>query len=255
MSGGWRIVLFLGVGAVAAAGATFLVALRPEPPLDTRIAAIVAAPRPVDAAQITSGKLAMERMPDEVAQNLELFSGEIVKNAQLLESKQARITGTCAPGSAIRIIGEDGSVRCQQLPRGVVSVSAVTAIPRLSTTTTEAAAVPGGSGRYQSGGEDDFLVAPVTLPDGALVTSFTYTYFDAAPDQDTEAYLYRSDDQPLASISSEGVGEKVRSATTETIQLHRIDTSRFAYFVYFQTSAKSGARLMPVSASISYRLP
>ncbi|MGZ6143258.1 MAG: hypothetical protein ACXWLM_07965 [Myxococcales bacterium] len=252
---GWRIVLFLAFGAVAAAAATFLVALRPDPPLDARLAAVVTAPRPVDAAQITTGKLAMDRMPEEVSSSLEMFSGEIVKNAQLLESKQARITGTCAPGSAIRIIGEDGSVRCQQLPRGVVSVSAVTAMPRLSTTTTEAAAVPGGSGRYQSGGEDDFLVAPVTLPDGAVVTSFSYTYFDASVEQDTEAYLYRSDDQPLASVGSEGVEEKVRSAVTESIQLHRIDTSRFAYFVYFQTSAKSGARLMPVSASISYRLP
>ena len=255
MSGGWRIVFFLVLGALAAAGATFLVALRPDPPIDARIAAVVTAPRPVDAAQITSGKLAMERMPEEVSANLELFSGEIVKNAQILESKQSRITGTCAPGSAIRIIGEDGSVRCQQLPRGVASVSAVTAIPRLSTTTTEAAAVAGGSGRYQSGGEDDFLVAPVTLPDGSIVTSFSYTFFDSSAEQDTEAYLYRSDDQPLASVGSEGVDEKVRSATTETVQLRRVDTSRFAYFVYFQTSAKSGARLMPVSASISYRLP
>jgi hypothetical protein len=250
-----RLFLLFALGAVAAAGATWFVLQRSDAPEEPpRAAAIVAAPRPVDAAQITTGKLAIERMPDEVTQNLEMFSGEIVKNAQLLESKQARITGTCAPGSAIRLIGEDGSVRCQQFPKGIVSVSAVTAIPRLSSTTTEAAAVTGGSGRYQSGGEDDFLVAPVSLPDGAIVQSFSYTFFDDAVGQDTEAYLYRSDDQPLASIGSDGLSEQPRTVTTETVQHRKID-GRFSYFVYFQTSARSGPRLMPISASISYRLP
>ncbi|TMA26113.1 MAG: hypothetical protein E6J88_09145 [Deltaproteobacteria bacterium] len=250
----WRLVLFLAAGAVAAAGATWIAVSRSEAPLETRAAAVVAPPRPVDAAQITTGKLAMERLPDELGASLEMFSGEIVRNAQLMETKQARITGACPPGAAIRVIGEDGSVRCQQFPRGVVAVSAVTAIPRLSTTVTEAAVVTGGSGRYQSGGDDDFLVAPVSLPDGAIVTSFSYTFFDDASEQDTEAYLYRSDDQPLASISSDGMSERVRTIATEGLQLRKID-GRFGYFVYFQTSARAGARLMPISASIAYRLP
>jgi hypothetical protein len=255
---GWRFVLFLCLGALVAAGGTLLAvrgeALLPETP---RTAAIVSPPRPppIDAAQIASGRIAMERMPDEVGTALEVFSDEIVKNAQALERKQARISGTCAPGSAIRIIGEDGSVRCQQLPRGVISLSAATAIPRLSSTTTEAANIHGGAGRYQSGGEDDYLVAPVTLPDGAIVTSFSYTYFDAATDADTEAYLYRSDDQPLALVASEGADERVRTGSTDKVVLRTVDAARYAYFVYFKISTRAGARLMPISASISYRLP
>src|SRR5207248_3112469 len=161
----------------------------------------------------------------------------------------------CAPGSAIRIIGEDGTVRCQQLPSGVVSVSAATSVPRLSTTASEAANVGGGAGRYQSAGDDDYLVAPVTLPDGAIVTSFSYTYFDASADVDTEAYLYRSDGQPLAIVESKGMDEHVRSGNTDKVVLRNIDAARYAYFVYFKTSTRAGARLMPISASITYRLP
>ena len=256
MSAG-RLILFMSLGAVAAAGATWFAIAHPfdDPPAAPPVAAaVVAPPHPVDAAQITTGKLAIERMPDEVTSSLEMFSGEIVKNAQMLESKQARVTGVCPPGAAIRVIGEDGSVRCQAFPKGVVAVSAVTAMPRLSSTVTEAAVVNGGAGRFQSGGEDDFLVAPVSLPDGAIVTSFSYTFFDSAAELDTEAFLYRSDDQPLASIGSDGMSDRVRTVSTENLQLRKVD-GRFAYFVYFQTSAKGGARLMPISASISYRLP
>lgn len=253
---GWRIALFVLLGAVVAAGATYLAVTQRPDPLPSA-AATVTPPRPpaIDAAQIGTGKIAMERLPDEVGKSLETFSEEIVKNAQALESKQARITGTCAPGSAIRIIGEDGSVRCQQLPKGVVSVAAIAAAPRLSATTTEAASVPGGAGRYQSGGADDYLVAPVALPDGAIVTSFSYTFFDASPEADTEAFLYRSDDQPLAVAESQGVDEQVRTVTTEKVQLRRVDAGRYSYFVYFQMSAAAGARVMPISASIAYRLP
>ncbi|HUJ27636.1 MAG TPA: hypothetical protein VLW85_16540 [Myxococcales bacterium] len=253
---GWRIALLVLLGALVAAGATWVaVQQRAESP--PTAAATLAQPHApvIDAAQIGTGKIAMERMPDEVGKSLETFSDEIVKNAQALEGKQARITGTCAPGSAIRIIGEDGSVRCQQLPKGVVSVSAIAATPRLSSTTTEAASVAGGAGRYQSGGADDYLVAPVTLPDGAVVTSFSYTFFDDAPEADTEAFLYRSDDQPLAVAESEGVDEQVRTVITEKVQLRRVDAGKYSYFVYFQMSAAAGARLMPISASIAYRLP
>ena len=62
----------------------------------------------------------------------QLIRWRVDRNAEAIEQKQARITGTCAPGSAIRVIGEDGSVSCQRLPRGVVSVSALVGVPRLT---------------------------------------------------------------------------------------------------------------------------
>jgi hypothetical protein len=219
-----------------------------------RPAAQPSGPR-IDAAQIATGRLQMERMPPEIGNALETYSEELVKNAERIETKQARITGTCAPGSAIRVIAEDGSVSCQRLPKGIASVTALAGVPRLASTVTAAGSAPGGVGRYQTQGEDDFLVVPVSLPDGAVVTSFSFVFWDAADGVDGGAYLYRSDDTPMALVPTSGAQSRVRTESTDQIAQRRIDASRYAYFVYFQVSARAGVDLMPISASITYRLP
>lgn len=212
--------------------------------------------KPIDAAIITSGQLAVERMPAEVTTALEIHSQEIVKTTELIASKQDRITGACAPGSAIRLVAADGTVVCQRFPKGVVSVTALAGVARVATTPTAQGSVTGGVGRFQAGGdEDDFLVVPVTLPDGALVTGFSYTFWDAHERADGAAYLYRSDDTVLAGVRTEGAREEVRVSETETIQSRRVDNAGFSYFVYMQLSAEAGSALMPIAASVSYRLP
>jgi hypothetical protein len=217
---------------------------------------------PIDASFITTGRVALERMPAEVTGALEVHSAEIARNATelektvaILETKQARISGTCAPGSAIRLVGPDGSVVCQRLPQGVLSVAALSAVPRSSTTGTAQGSVPGGVGRYQTAGEDDWLVAPVPLPDGAVVTGFSYVFWDADAAVDGAAYLYRSDDTPLAAVKTRGAASEVRIVDTEQIDQKKVDATAYGYFVYFQLSAKAGAALMPIAASVSYRLP
>jgi len=210
---------------------------------------------PIRAEEITEGRLSPERLPLEVNAALEAHSAEIIRNAEAIEQKQARVTGTCAPGSAIRLIGEDGSVSCQKLPRGVVSVTALVGVPRLSTTGTAQGSVKGGVGRFQTSGEDDFLVVPLTLPDGAQVTGFSYAFYDADPRVDGAAYLYRSDDQVMAALGTSNAADEVRVITTEEVKLRKVDAGRYAYFVYFQISAEAGANLVPISASVTYRLP
>jgi hypothetical protein len=251
--------VFLAVGAAAAGAAGSWLAIvqpwkTPPAPAPLPVELPTAGP-PIDAERIQTGRLSVDRMPDAVTQTLETHTTELIRTQEILQGKQTRIVGTCAPGSAIRVISGDGSVACQRLPRGVVSVAALAGVPRLSSTVTAQGSVPGGAGRFQERGEDDFLVVPVALPDGAVVTAFTYVFFDADEAVDGVAYLYRSDDQPMAAASTAGAEDAVRVATTEEIQLGRVDAARYAYFVYFQTSAAGGANLLPISASVAYRLP
>jgi hypothetical protein len=134
-------------------------------------------------------------------------------------------------------------------------VAALAGVPRASTTGTAQGAVAGGVGRYQTAGDDDWLVAPLPLPDGAIVTGFSYVFWDADEKVDGAAYLYRSDDAALAALSTTGAAEEVRIVETDRIENRKVDAGAYGYFVYFQLSAQAGQALMPIAASVSYRLP
>ncbi len=257
MKKGVLIAALLGAAA-AGAGLSWAALTRPweaaAAPTPAAPAAAYPGGHPIDAAQVT-GRLPVETMPAEVTGALEQHSAEIVKTAEVVATKQARITGTCAPGSAIRVVEENGTVVCQRLPRGIISVAAVAGIPRQSTTATVQGTVAGAVGRYQIGGDDDFLVVPVPLPDGALVTGFSYTFWDADDRVDGAAYLYRTDDTVLAGVQTQGARPEVRYAETDAIKERKVDAAAYGYFVYFQLSKDAGPNLMPIAASVTYRLP
>jgi hypothetical protein len=88
-----------------------------------------------------------------------------------------------------------------------------------------------------------------------VVTGFSYLYWDDDQRVDGAAYLYRSDDTMMAEVATQGASAEVRAVQTTKIEARKVDNSGFAYVVFMQISAKAGANLVPIAATVSYRLP
>jgi hypothetical protein len=175
--------------------------------------------------------------------------------ATAVASKQDRVTGTCTVGNAIRAIAANGTVTCQSttaVATSVASVAALAGVPRYSTIETRQGNVGGVIGRYMSSAGSDYLVAPIAIPHGATVTSFSFSCVrnNAAA---CIGYFYRTDSDVLASASIAAQAAGVQTATATGLNV--VIDNTFGYFVYMSIDGTAGIGILPVAASVTYTLP
>ena len=187
-------------------------------------------------------------------------TGAISSNTTAISGKQERVTGTCAAAEAISAIAADGTVTCETIPlkTGNVSASGIVGVPRDST-----------YGTVQGGGTDsngvgylgrsgvvgnEYLVVPISLPDGATITSFSYTAFDNDAVNNSSAFLYWSGGSSVAtSVTTGGASLALQTVSTTTINEPVVDNSQYGYFFYMQVYGTTA--IVAVSASVGYTLP
>jgi hypothetical protein len=178
-------------------------------------------------------------------------------------TKQNAVTGNCPTGSAIRAVAANGTVTCQSTGGtvGVASVNSIVGVPLVTGTTTGVCLIFClGNGRYQSSAGSDFLVAPITLPQGATITAFSFSCFCNHANGEF-AVLFRDDDVGIANTSISTVSSTaIQTASTTAISttpagIQVVDNRNFSYFVLWSIDGTATSNIMPVRATVTYTLP
>jgi len=135
----------------------------------------------------------------------------------------------------------------------IFSVTAVVAVPRDSSCPTSQTSGGGRVGRSVGVGcGSEFMVSPVSLPNGATVTNFTCTIYDADATYDSSCFLYSDQSGSLATVST----TSDTGLQTPTITLNAvIDNSTTGYYIYFGDNELAGSTLVPINAIVEYSLP
>lgn len=211
---------------------------------------------PARAAEVNGNFTAVKTAVDD-------NDARITANTQALAAKQERVSGACNAGSAIRQVNADGTVVCQNAggTTGFASVSAVAGVSPLDPSVvtyvgTNPNNIQDGEGRYASNGPLTFLAAPVALPHGATITSFTLTCYDNDPSGICTGLLY--DGRLLMSVVTSGEDAMAyQTVTTNTISPPRnvVDNQNKAYYVDFSINGAAGINHMPIRAVVGYTLP
>lgn len=135
----------------------------------------------------------------------------------------------------------------------IFSVPAIVAVPRDSSCPTSQTSGGGRVGRSVGVGcGSEFMVAPVTLPNGATVTNFSCTIYDADATYDSSCFLYSDQSGSLASVSTTSDTGLQTPTTTLTAV---IDNSTTGYYIYFGDNELALSTLVPINAIVEYSVP
>lgn len=179
-------------------------------------------------------------------------------------SKQELITGSCSSNSAISGVNADGSVNCQTTypATGFVSVSAVVGRPDNEAAATQTVMLFNVAGitRGTSAADSNIvirLLAPLNLPEGASVTSFSFRVWDVYDGVNGSAILYRDDGTIIATATSSGnAGLETATVGITPGPDAIVDNSQYGYFVQMESLRNfPTGQILPINATVGYVLP
>jgi hypothetical protein len=142
---------------------------------------------------------------------------------------------------------------------GVFSVSATVGIPTYSGNATNEVNVGGYVGRHGITATPEYLIVPINLPDGATITSFSYTCYDNSASVDSSAFLYNGlslggdGSAELASVSTTGASTTVQTITTATITNPVVNNSLYTYVAYMGIHGSALSDLTPIKVVVNYQ--
>ena len=217
----------------------------------------------IDKSDISAGAVSKGKLEDKAVTSSKLAKNSVgrdkIKDGAVSLSKvvgklKNDIDTTCDVGTVV--VGKDasGNFVCEPpMADGFVSIAANASYPRDSTTETDQTATDGGGlGRYAVSGGSDFLVAPLILPHGARIVSFSYTAFDNSDTYGSTAWIYTDcSGCGLVSVSTSGTSTEDQTVSSAPLDI-TVDNSANAYWVYMGINSAAADLVVPIRAVVGY---
>jgi len=135
---------------------------------------------------------------------------------------------------------------------GYAIAAAVTGVPRFATTSIQQTSGGGSVGVYAVAGGNDYVLCPIQLPQGAVVTQIAYLVKDNDATMGSTGWLYRSDQLAVASVGTTAGQASATPVWVSTALAHTVDNTVGGYYIYMQVDSTAGVNLAPIAFRVTY---